>query len=619
MSSIDDLFKKPATLKGSSNGKRKLEVNQDPTQVYKSAKLSSNGQANTNGHNRTTIEDVADEDLEAGPQVPPDDDEEYGPAMPDEGDDEEGRFFGGGITKDENEILDYMDGQEDLRPDKIDAAWVRKMALNFEKRISKNAEMRAKFESQPEKFMASEADLDSDIKALSILCEHTNLYGTFAELGCVASLVSLLAHENTDIAITAIEIISELTDEDVEVEPEQWSTLVDAMLDADLLSLLISNFGRLDEQNEADRSGIYHALSVLENLSSRSSLAEKICKDTGVLPWLLKRIQLREASVSQNKQYAAEVLAILLQSAPANRKTFAELEGADALLQILAMYRKRDPAKDSEEEEYVENVFDALTGVVDEPEGKAKFIEAEGVELCLIMIREGKMSKARALRLLDHATGGYTGGEVCERLVEAAGLKVIFSMFMKKQDSETLEHILGIFSSLLRSLPAESAPRIRTLAKFVEKDYEKLTKLVDVRREYAGRVSAVDEVIRTEQANMDAEEREEAADEWLSRRLDAGLFSLQTVDVVLTWLLAEDLGAAERIKELLKERDESVANMRGSIQGMIVNCNFEAREVLIMMFRTTRFVAVDRERGRENDQRHAHHVAQVSKLISTLR
>ena len=80
------------------------------------------------------------------------------------------------------------------------------------------------------RFMSSEADLDADIKALSILTEHPELYEEFAKLGCVASLVSLLSHENTDIAIDAIELINELTDEDVEAEPAQWDTLVDAMV-----------------------------------------------------------------------------------------------------------------------------------------------------------------------------------------------------------------------------------------------------------------------------------------------------------------------------------------------------------------------------------------------------
>ena len=78
--------------------------------------------------------------------------------------------------------------------------------------------------------MGSEADLDADIKALSILSEHSNFYQEFAQLGCVSSLVSLLSHENTDIAIDTIEIISELTGDDVEAEQVQWDALVDAMV-----------------------------------------------------------------------------------------------------------------------------------------------------------------------------------------------------------------------------------------------------------------------------------------------------------------------------------------------------------------------------------------------------
>lgn len=76
--------------------------------------------------------------------------------------------------------------------------------------------------------MSSEADLDADIKALSILSEHPDLYSEFAKLGCARSLILLLAHENTDIAIDAIEIIAELTDEDVQAEDNQWLSLVDA-------------------------------------------------------------------------------------------------------------------------------------------------------------------------------------------------------------------------------------------------------------------------------------------------------------------------------------------------------------------------------------------------------
>ena len=167
----------------------------------------------------------------------------------------------------------------------------------------------------------------------------------------------------------------------------------------------------------------------MESLSSWPTLAEQIGGNTSITAWLYSRAQKPETQVSQNKQYSTEILAILLQSSTSNRKQFLKLNGIDVFLQLLSAYRKRDPGKGTEEEEFVENVFDCVTCCVDDQEGKMQFLDSEGVELCLIMLKEGKMSRPRALRLLDHALGGVA---CCEKLVEAAGLKTLFGMFMKK-------------------------------------------------------------------------------------------------------------------------------------------------------------------------------------------
>ncbi|OJJ48119.1 hypothetical protein ASPZODRAFT_130048 [Penicilliopsis zonata CBS 506.65] len=562
MASIDELFKKPLPV---GSGKRKLDPTRDPNEFYKAAKLGSQDDVKSKGKAVSMEEEGGeeeDDDGYAGPELPPDLDGEDG------ADDEEGRFFGGGMERQTAQAMQYIDENEEdeAAVEKFDSAWVRRFALNFEKKISKNAELRAKFESDPQKFMASEADLDTEIKGVSILAEHPELYTEFSELGCVGSLVSLLSHENTDIAIDAIQTITELTDEDVEAEPEQWDTLANAMLDADLVELLSQNLSRLDEENEADRAGVYYILNVLENLASQNTIAEKIGQDSGLLSWLLSRIQRKESPVGQNKQYAAEVLSILLQSSPKSREKFASLEGVDTLLQLLSQYRKRDPAKDSDEEEYAENIFNSLACLVDEEVGKQRFLEGEGIELALIMLKEGKFSKPRALRVLDHALGGQWGAGACEHLVEAAGLRTIFGMFMKKQESQNIEHLLGIFASLLRLLPGGSAGRIRTLAKFMEKDYEKIDKLIKLRRDHASRLFPVEETIEKERKRLDEEEQEFMAAEWLGRRFDAGLFPLQLIDVILAWLVAEDDGAKKKIQSVLADRDETLSLIRATLQ-----------------------------------------------------
>lgn len=61
----------------------------------------------------------------------------------------------------------------------------------------------------------------------------------------------------------------------------------------------------------------------------------------------------------------------------------------------------------------------------------------------------------------------------------------------------------------------------------MEKDYAKTARLVQLRREYTSRLAPVDQEIAEERSTLEPSEQEDKAAEWLSRRLDAGLFSLQ--------------------------------------------------------------------------------------------
>lgn len=568
MTSIDDLFK-------AHNGtKRKFEnpIEADPSQAYKSVKLQDSSDVKRSAQ----VEDEEDDD-EAGPALPPDFDEEPG-------DDEDGRFFGGGLdenAKDAMDFLDAQDGEDVIREEKYDAAWVRKLARDFEKKVNKNASLRAKYENDPTKFMESEGDLDDGIKDLSILSEHAELYEEFTKTTAAAKLVELLAHENTDIAIGAIEIISELTDEDVAAEQEQWDALVAAFLEADLLSLLISNFSRFDETDATDASGVYHSLSVIENLLSQPSNTDMIGKEKALLTWLLERIQRPEKPTTQNKQYASEILSILTQSSRPNRILVAEANGVEILLTNLAPYRRDDPEKDSDEEEYMENLFNILTSVVEEPIGKTKFLEAEGTELCLLLVRDGKTSKNRAFKVLDHASSYASTPSsddtvpphiaVCETLISARGLKPLFSTFMKtkRPDPAQTEHILALFTSLLRSLPGNSDARMRLLAKFLENEYAKITKLLALRRDYVTRLSAFDRSQASRMQGLSAQAREEAEVENIPQRLSEGLYALQCIDATLAWLVAEDDGAKKAIVSGLADADESLASVKATLKAQL--------------------------------------------------
>ena len=111
---------------------------------------------------------------------------------------------------------------------------------------------------------------------------------------------------------------------------------------------------------------------------------------------------------------------------------------------------------------------------------------------------------------------------------------------------EETTHTLGILSSLFTNLPSDSPARIRLLAKFVESNYEKTDKILDIRTSAQARLAVVDR-------DIDAEKKEllEAAggvgneeEAWYLRRLDGGLYTLQTVDYILAWIVMEDDGVS---------------------------------------------------------------------------
>ena len=96
----------------------------------------------------------------------------------------------------------------------------------------------------------------------------------------------------------------------------------------------------------------------------------------------------------------------------------------------------------------MENLFDTLCSALGESVIKKLFLEAEGPDLMLLMIkcvtllncysisptgsREKLESKARCIKVLDYAMSGSDGAPVCQAFVEALGLKTIFTAFMGK-------------------------------------------------------------------------------------------------------------------------------------------------------------------------------------------
>ncbi|GAA5910145.1 hypothetical protein JCM6882_006528 [Rhodosporidiobolus microsporus] len=602
---IDDIFKRPPLPKSAvtNPNKRKADAPALDPESYKSVRLdTAAGPAATARGGGVTIEDVQDEDGPRGEFAPGQDADYF------EEEDEDGRFFGGGLSTVQKQVLNIMDrnpgeGEVDELPgEDLSPQGVRKQLLALEKAVNKNRDLRTKFPSDPEKFVDSEFNLLEALRSLLLLSTAPAMtYPLLLENATPSTFADLLSHENTDVSIAVVEVLEEWVDpeglddddaeegeEALEKKREAMKALVDGLVQEGVMELVVAQLGRLNEEDEGERAGVFRTLSLIENLFSLSpTLATPFLSPKSTfLTWLVNRLSQSNKSdeFNQNRYYAAEMLALVLslphevvEGVNEARMRIGEEEGVDALLKVLSVYRKRDPAS-ADETEFMENIFDSLCSCLSSPVPprvntstlrpvphpvKYAFLEGEGVELLVLMLKAKNLSRARAIKALDHALQGRAGEKLCEQFVEALGLKTLFAVFMGKSDGkkkksgpttthEDIEHLLSIISSLFSSLPSDSPSRIRLIAKFVENDYEKIDRLNEVREELETRIAK-------EIPPALAEALDE--DELYLEKLDNGLFALQLADYVAAWVCMEDDGARDHLIMLLSRRDKSLRDV----------------------------------------------------------
>ncbi|KAF9485315.1 DUF1716-domain-containing protein [Pholiota conissans] len=593
---IDKLFKVPKLPVGGSKRKlpdnptpemlKKLRMDVDPVSASNSLTDRPVGISPTASRSKRAR--MEDEDEDGATQFAPGADADYFAE-----EDDEGRFFGGGLTSEQKEILNIFekaDGEQvEDEVQQMTITQLRRSLQVFERALNKNQAQRSKYPNDPSKFIDSEADLDAAIKAMLPLSQSPSLaYPELVRSGTLTMTIGLLTHENVDIVIDVVELIYELTDEDADTEYEEkdyeenqeaLKILVDGLMDDSAFELLVDNLKRLNEREESDRQAVFHVLGIFENIIGfNPSLSSDLVSKTKILPWLLNRIQSKDHD--ENRAYSAELLSILLQNSRPNKLILGQNDGIDIFLKVLAQFRRRNPV-DPEETEFMENIFDALCSVLNEPTIKKLFLDAEGTDLMILMIKDKHESQSRSIKVLDYAMSGPNGASICEAFVEALGLKPLFMTFMNKLSKhqktslepspEDIGHILGIIASLLTHLPSDSASRIRVLAKFVEGDYEKTDKLLEVRDSARKRLKTTDVKIEKERQAIVADEGEDAIspdveDTFYIRRLEGGLFTLQTVDYILAWLIMEDDGIQRHVFRILDRGDQSLEDILQSLR-----------------------------------------------------
>ncbi|GFR75921.1 beta-catenin-like protein 1 [Elysia marginata] len=480
-------------------------------------------------------------------------------------------FSSGRMTEEEKERIKQM---VEAEPDAelMDETSFKKMLLQFEKRVYKNQENRIKFPDFPEKFLQSEIELNEIIHEMHVMATVPEHYQILVDLRCVQSLLQLVAHDNTDISIAVVDLLQELTDPDILTENEDTaSVLVDALLEGQVVAILVNNLDRLDENIKEEFEGVHNSLAIIENLSEFNP---DVCSDIaqqGLMQWLLKRLRIKRP-FDQNKLYCSEILSILLQDTEENRQLLGELEGIDDLLQLLALFKKQDPSS-KDEMELMENLFNSMCSALAFPPNKSRFLRGEGLQLMNLMLREKKLSRNSAVKVLNHAMTGIDGQDNCQKFVEILGLRSVFPLYMKTpkaaktgpSSEELEEHICSIIASMMRN--CQGTLRQRLLLKFTENDHEKVERLLELHFKYLDKVRQCDDQIEREKMRLRRSGEdldEDMEDSFYLKRLEAGLFTLQLIDYIMLEACASGSSSIRsRVMQILNMRGGSVKVIRG--------------------------------------------------------
>lgn len=498
---------------------------------------------------------------------------------------------------DASAVEKILEQADEVHVEEITEASIRRCAAQLERRVKKNQHDRIKFASNPEKWIKSEVDLDEEVKRWTQIAASPSLFPLLFESGAFDILTSVLSHANTDLAIDAVEVLSELTEADSVMEAPDPQAVVDQLVGGHLPEMVIDLLCRLKEDgSEDDALGISSCLSVVENLLElQPSLATTLAQTQKLPAFLFRKIRpppppaaaagnppQGAAAVSGfvadgTRLHAAEVLAALLQQLQPQEKSQiggrTGADGVDRLLRAVAPYRKKDP-ESAQEEELVLNLFDCLCSLLLVESNRELLGKQQGVELMLRIIKERRYFTPQAVKSLDFAL--MDSASNCTTFVERLGLRFLFSMFLgkvkegghkPKKPDDLIEHVVSLINSLLKN--CTGTPIARVLNKFQENGFEKIERLLELRETYAKRVQ---KTLNAPHVTKEMEEinKEMGVDAEERRYLDAceaGLSVLQQIDCIVVRLTnAGNAMVRLRLMDLMRMKNISPGDVEAVIK-----------------------------------------------------
>lgn len=346
--------------------------------------------------------------------------------------------------------------------------------LAFEKAILRNQEERSRFLSTPSRFMDSEIHLHSCIVGLYPIATSLSFIPKLIELETHLSLLTLLAHQNSDVIAAVLGLFCDLLDATGFFEGPFVKQLLSSVIENDGIEMMVEALGHLNAFEKEDRVVFLKSLALFEGLVDVHPPTSSHLASAGIFKLLLDRVISSEGDIALD---SSELLSILVQ-AGGNSVCILFLTNGhlETLLNVVhGLITKK--SKRSLEEEMLENVLNCLEALLILEEGCNAFEKNEGLQLCQRMIRH-KSTRKKAFGILSLFIGGSVPH--CESFVEIGGLKTLFAVLMK--DMEDIDVYESLFFCLMQLFLYLSGGKYqRLILKFAERGFEKANRIISIR------------------------------------------------------------------------------------------------------------------------------------------
>eukprot|EP01018_Ginkgo_biloba_P008132 Gb_19760 [translate_table: standard] len=137
----------------------------------------------------------------------------------------------------------------------LDTRGLKQLVLSFEGHLWDNLEARMKYVDHD-----SEVELHKEINKLKALVGALDLHPELVHLNTISSILGLLNHENIDIAVDVVNLLQDLTKEDVLEDSDEAA------------QILVQNFNRLDENDPDKPTTLYNTLATIKNKIEAATL-----------------------------------------------------------------------------------------------------------------------------------------------------------------------------------------------------------------------------------------------------------------------------------------------------------------------------------------------------------